>query len=198
MVHIRRKHDGVGRPVREEDLAGQSYHSTDSVMNEPNKKALNNPYSESDRIQKITEELLELKTILGKHFLKDDVAQTIGLCCTDALHSENKIALKSYLNSGRRWVRFLDKLAALEQGMPDKAVSDMLKLAFIRANNNIPEMYSPTSSFSDDNSFGLNTAHMPKDSMSQGVHQYRVTNWEASYFRNQAHLKRLNDLWTKE
>lgn len=55
MVHIKRKHDGVGGPVREDDLAGRSYNSADSVMNEPNKKAHSSPYAECDRIQKITD-----------------------------------------------------------------------------------------------------------------------------------------------
>jgi hypothetical protein len=188
MVHINWKHDGVGRPVREDDLAGQSYRSADSVMNEPNKKAHSNPYAECDRIQKITDELVELKTTLSKHLPKDDVEQIISLCCTDALHSENKTVLKGFLNSGRRWVRFREKLAALEQGMPNEAVSAMLKLAFIRANNNITQMCSPTSSFSADNPFGSHNAYVPEDSTRQGVHQYRMTNWEASFFRNKAHL----------
>ena len=56
MVHIRRKHDGIGRPVREEDLAGRSYRSTaNSVTNKSDKKVGNNPYAECDRILKIVD-----------------------------------------------------------------------------------------------------------------------------------------------
>jgi hypothetical protein len=150
MIHIKRKHDGIGQPLPDEDMSGRTYRSmADSTTNASDKKVRNSPYAECDRIQRITEELVELKTILSKYLLNEYVAQIIGWCCTDAMQSENRIVLKSWMNWGRRWVRFKDKLSLLEQGMPNDAVSARLRLAFAQAMNNVSRVIDGEASYSN-------------------------------------------------
>jgi hypothetical protein len=140
-VHIQRKHGGIGQPVRVSDLAGHQYSTSNSTMNGQNKTTPINPYVECDRIQKFTEELVELKNVLSKRYLKEDVAQVIDICCADFVGSGNDILLKSYLKLGRRWDRFLDKIVALEQGMPNANISKMLNIAFTQAINKVNQVY---------------------------------------------------------
>jgi hypothetical protein len=65
------------------------------------------------------------------------------------MQSENRIVLKSWMNWGRRWVRFKDKLSLLEQGMPNDAVSARLRLAFAQAMNNVSRVIDGEASYSN-------------------------------------------------
>ncbi len=159
-MHIQRKHGGIGQPVCEPDLA-RKHDSSNSTMNRLNKTVQNNPYAECDRIQEITDELVELKTIFSKHFLKGDVAQIIEQCCAASIVSGNNMLLKSYLEWGHKGVRFRERLVMLGQGMPYKDISRMLMLAFTRAVN------SPV--FRDADHIGSQYGYVPQECKQQAV-----------------------------
>ncbi len=170
-MHIQRKHGGIGQPVREADLGRKHRFTSSSTMNGLNKTVHNNPYAECDRIQEITEELVELKTILSKQFLKGDVAQVIEQCCDASIVSGNNMLLKSYLEWGHRWARFREKLVILGKGMPNRDISTMLTLAFTRAANTPNQISHSSSVFFDDDGVGSHYAYVPQEYKQQAVVQ---------------------------
>lgn len=181
-VHIERKHAGIGQPVRVSDLAGQQYSTSNYTMNGQNKTTPINPYAECDRIQDYTEKLVQLQNILNKYCPKEQVAQLIDICCTAFIGSRNDKLLQAYLELGRRWERFLDKVAALEQKMPNANITSikMLKIAFVRAINKPIQVYPSPPDFRDNAQFNPHHAYI-----SQVGKQEPWTAAKAAYIRNQ-------------
>jgi len=153
-------------------------------MNGLNKTVHNNPYAECDRIQEITEELVELKTIFSTHFLKKDVAQVIEQCCVASIVSGNNMLLKSYLEWGHRWVHFREKLVMLGQGMPNKDISAMLTSAFTRAANTPNQKSHSPPVFLDDDHIGSPYVYVPQECKQQAVETDPSTAGYAGYTRN--------------
>lgn len=167
-VHIQRKHAGIGQPVREADLGRKPHLTSSSTTNGLNKTVQNNSFAECDRIQEITDELVELKTILSKQFLKGDVAIIVENCCSASVVSGDKTLLNSYLEWGRKWARFGEKLVMLVQGLPKNNISTMLRQAFTRAVNT-PNQISHSPVFFDDGGVDSYYPYGPQERKPQAV-----------------------------
>jgi hypothetical protein len=163
-LHIQRKHKGLGQPIRQSESGGyrNSASAFTSTMGSQNKMINDGSQAECDRIQRITEELVELKNMLTNHYPKEDVTEVLDMCCTDSLSTGTDTLLKIYLKSARRLVRFHDKLALLEQGMPNQAFSKMLKLAFFKATNDTDQRYPSPPYFGDVSVISPEEAKLPQ------------------------------------
>jgi hypothetical protein len=138
-------------------------------MKELNKTVQNNPYAECDRIQELTEELVDLKTILSKQFLKGEVAKIVENCCSGSIVSGDKTLLNSYLEWGRKWARFREKLVILVQGLPKNDISTMLVQAFTRAVNTPNQISDSPSVFFDDDRVDSYYPYGPQEFKPQAV-----------------------------
>jgi hypothetical protein len=138
-------------------------------MNGLNKAVQSNPFAECNRIQEITDELVELKTILSKQFLKGDVVRIVENCCSAAIVSGDKTLLKSYLEWGRKWARFREKLVTLVQGIPKNDISTMLRQTFTRAVNTPNQISHFPSVFFDDDRVDSYYPYGPQEGKPQAV-----------------------------
>lgn len=84
------------------------------------------------------------------------------MCCTASLSTGTDTLLKIYLKSARRMVRFHDKLALLEQGMPNQGFSKMLKFAFFKAINDADQRYHSPPYFGDVSDISPEEAKLPQ------------------------------------
>jgi hypothetical protein len=87
--------------------------------------------------------------MLTNHYPKEYVTKVLDMCCTASLSTGTDTLLKIYLKSARRMARFHDKLALLEQGMPNQGFSKMLKFAFFKAVNDADQRYHSPPYFGD-------------------------------------------------